>query len=97
MSPRWVKAGDPERAPSVLKYDSGDWLLISGQSSEFVVGRVLRTRAGPHAGQFSWSLTGVLGATVGNVGVTESLEAAQAELLASWRRWQEWAGVQDRD
>ena len=96
MAPRWIKATDLHGAPYAPKYDANVWLLMSGQSGEFVIGRVLRTRSGPHAGRFSWSLTGVLGATVGNVGETESLEAAQDELLASWRRWQEWAGVQDR-
>jgi hypothetical protein len=96
MALHWIKATDRRDAPDAPKYDANVWLLMSGQSREFVIGRVLRTRSGPHAGRFSWSLTGVLGAMVGNVGETESLEAAQDELLASWRRWQDWAGVQDR-
>jgi hypothetical protein len=97
MAPRWIKAADRKGVPFAPEYGSDVWLLTSGQSGEFVLGRVLRTRSGPHAGQFSWSLTGVLGATVGNAGMTETFEAAQAELLASWQRWQTWAGVRDAD
>ena len=97
MALRWVKAVDHKRAALSPQYDAEVWLLTSGHSEEFVIGRVLRTRSGPHAGRFSWSLTGVLGATVGNIGETETLDAAQAELLASWQRWQTWAGVRDAD
>jgi hypothetical protein len=36
-------------------------------------------------------------APISTRGTAESADAAKAELLTSWRRWQEWAGIKDRD
>jgi hypothetical protein len=68
------------------------WLLLSGDS---VVGRVLRDESNPQAGRFSWSLTGLHGAPIGNHGTTGTLDAAQAELIAAWRLSQMWAEARD--
>src|SRR5690242_3024772 len=88
MAPRWIETKDYHNTAQ----PEDDRLLISGQ---FVVGRVLRDRSGPQAGRFVWSLTGPHGAPIGNHGFVDTLEEAQDALLASWRRWQQWAGVRD--
>jgi len=35
-------------------------------------------------------------APIQNQGTVDTLEQAQAELLAAWRRWQDWAEVRDK-
>ncbi len=94
--PRWIEAKDHKASPYSPQYGEDDWLLLSGR---FVVGRVLHDHGAPQPNRFSWSLTGPHSpeALVEPHGTTGDLEAAKAALLASWRRWQEWAGVQDRD
>jgi hypothetical protein len=91
VAPRWIETKDRfDTLPSVDPVDHR--LLVSG---EFVVGRVLQDRSGPQAGRYSWSLTGIYGAPIANHGMTDTLEQAQAELMANWRQWQEWAGMRD--
>lgn len=95
MAPRWIKAAHHQQSPFAQEYDDSDVLLLSAR---FVVGRVYRDRSGSHASKFFWSLIGPHGSPTGNRhGVTDTFDTAQAELLASWRRWQEWAGVRDAD
>ncbi len=92
MAPRWIKTKDRKPSPPLPPKGEDDWLLLSG---EFVVGRVFREESGPHAGRVLWTLMGLHGLAAAK-GVTDSIEKAQDELLASWREWQQWAGVQDR-
>jgi hypothetical protein len=92
MAPRWIKTQDRRPSPFPPKGED-DWLLVSG---ELVVGRVFRDSSGPHAGRVIWVLT-VTPGLVAARGVSDSIEKAQEELLASWRAWQEWAGMRDRD
>jgi hypothetical protein len=40
-------------------------------------------RSGPQAGRFSWSLTGPNGSPVGNHGTSDTLEEAEAQLMAA--------------
>jgi hypothetical protein len=94
MAPRWVKTQDYRDTVFEPAHPMDDWLLLS---HKFVVGRVLRDRSGAQAGRYSWSLTGIHGAPIQNHGVVDTLEQAQAELMANWRRWQEWAGMRDID
>jgi hypothetical protein len=70
-------------------------LLFSG---EFVVGRVLPPGADRVRRLFNWSMTGPHSpkAPRPNRGSAMDLESAKVALLASWRRWQEWAELQDR-
>lgn len=93
VAPRWIKTKDRYGSVFEAVQDESDCLLTSG---EFVVGRVLRDRSGPHAGRFSWSLTGPNGGSVRNHGTTDTLEEAQVQLMAAWRTWQDWAGVRDK-
>jgi hypothetical protein len=92
MATRWIKTGERFGTLDQAAQPEDDWLLVSG---EFVVGRVLRDRSGPQAARYSWSMTGPHGAPIDNHGMVDSLEQAQEELLAAWRRWQEWAGMRD--
>lgn len=92
MPPRWIQTKDYHDTVFEPAQPEDDWLLVSG---EFVVGRVLRDRSGPQADRFAWSLTGPHGSPIGNHGITDTFEEAQDALLASWRRWQQWAGVRD--
>lgn len=95
MAPGWIKTKD--RFGSVFEaiQRDTDCLLISG---ELIVGRVLRDHSGPQAGRYSWSLTGVPRASINNHhGIADTIEQAQAELMAAWRQWQAWAGMQDID
>jgi hypothetical protein len=69
-------------------------LLFSG---ELLLGRVYRDRAKPHASGFIWSLTGFVDPVAPPRGTADSEDAAKAELLASWRQWQAWAGMRDAD
>jgi hypothetical protein len=95
MALRWIKAVHHRLSSFAPQHDDDDLLLLS---AEFVVGRVYRDRSQPQASKFFWSLTGPHGSPTGNrYGMTDTLDSAQAELLASWRRWQEWAGVRDAD
>ncbi len=91
MAPRWIKTKDHPSPPLPPKGED-DWLLLSG---EFVVGHVFRESSGSRAGRVVWTLTGLHGLAAAK-GVADSIEKAQDELLASWREWQQWAGVQDR-
>ena len=91
MAPRWIETKDRFLTLQTA-HPVEDWVLVSG---EFVVGRVLRDRSGPQAGRYSWSLTGPHGSPIDNHGIAETFEEAQDALLASWGRWQEWAGVRD--
>jgi hypothetical protein len=93
MAPRWIETKDYRDAVLDPPQPEDDLLLCSG---EFVVGRVLRDRSGPQAGRYSWSLTGIRGAPIQNQGTVDTLDDAKAELLANWRRWQEWAGMRDK-
>ncbi len=61
-----------------------------------MVGRAYRDSSGPHAGRVLWSLLALCGLTADR-GVTDSIEKAKDEPLASWRGWQAWAGVKDAD
>ncbi len=94
MAPRWIKT--KEHLPSAFspKYDDDDWLLLSG---DLVVGRAMRLKDGPQEGRWSWSLTGTSEGPAGHHGLADNQGSAQEVLLAAWRRWQEWAGVKDRD
>ncbi len=89
MAPRWIKSKDRKS-----QYDEDDLLLFSGK---LIVGRVYRDWPEPHVSQFSWSLTGFVDPVTPSRGTADSEEAANAELLASWRRWQVWAEVRDAD
>ena len=93
MPPRWIKTKDYKPSNFSPKSEDGDWLLLSG---EFVVGRVLPP--GAVRGLFNWSMTGPHNpkAPRPNRGSANDLESAKGALLASWRRWQEWAELQDR-
>jgi hypothetical protein len=95
MAPHWIKTNDYEPSPHKRRYADDDWLMLSG---EWVVGRVSPAYGGPHAG-CNWMLTGphTSSAPISTRGTAESADAAKAELLTSWRRWQEWAGIKDRD
>jgi hypothetical protein len=93
MTPRWIKTNDYEPSPHKPRYADDDWLMLSG---EWVVGRVSPAYGGPHTG-CNWMLTGphTSSAPISTRGTGESADAAKAELLTSWRRWQEWAGMRD--
>jgi hypothetical protein len=95
MPPRWIKTKDYKPSNFSPKSED-DWLLLSGQ---FIVGRVLPPGADRVRGLFNWSMTGPhnLKAPRPNRGSAKDLESAKAALLESWRRWQEWAGIQDRE
>jgi hypothetical protein len=94
MPPRWIKTKDHFPRPIAPRYEDDDWLLLSG---EFVVGRVLPASGGTKT-QLNWSLTGphTPEAPVERGGTADDVESAKAALLAAWRAWQYWAGVQDR-
>jgi hypothetical protein len=94
MALRWTKTKDAHDMAFEPAEPEDDWVLVSG---EFVVGRVRRDESNPEAGRFSWSLTGLQGASIGNHGMTGTLDAAQAELMAAWRLWQMLAEVRDAD
>lgn len=94
MAPVWIKTKDA--APHMFGANAAgddDLLLVSG---EWRIGRILPASA-VKAGRYNWSLTGphspdAPGPSRGDVA---TLEEAKAALLASWRRWQGWAGVRD--
>jgi len=90
MAPRWTKTRDRKPSPFPPKGED-DWLLLSG---ELVVGHVFREAGGPLAGRVVWILTTSHGLAAAR-GVSDSIEIAQEELLASWRAWQQWAGMRD--
>ena len=96
MAPRWIKTKDYKPSHFLPKSEADDWLLLSGQ---FVVGRVLPPGADRVRDLFYWSMTRPHNpkAPRPNRGFANDLEGAEAALLASWRRWQEWAELQDRD
>ena len=95
MPPRWIKTRDYKPSNFLPKSEDDDWLLLSG---EFVVGRVLPPGADRVRRLFNWSMTGPHSPKVPrpNRGAEKDLESAKTALLASWRRWQEWAELQDR-
>jgi hypothetical protein len=92
MAPRWIKTKEHGFSPFNAN-DEDDWLLMSGQ---FVAGRVFRETTGRNAGRFLWTLTGFHGLAAMK-GQADSLQDGQCQLLARWRAWQAWAGVQDRN
>lgn len=96
MPPRWIKTKDHKPAPFPPNYHDEDWLLLSGG---FVVGRVGPAGGSPVKGRFDWSLTGphTPEAPVPIGGPAGDVDSAKAALLASWRLWQAWAEMQDRD
>ena|SRR4030088_1588599 len=96
MPPRWIKTKDHKPTLYGPNYDENDWLMLSGR---FVVGRVGPAGGSPVKGRFDWSLTGphTPEAPVRIGGTADDIEGAKAALLSSWRRWQEWAELQDRD
>jgi hypothetical protein len=91
VAPRWIETKE-RFAFAETAQTNDDWLLMSG---EFVVGRVMRDWTNPQAGRFSWFLTGPQGSPIDNHGITDTFEEAQDALLASWRRWHQWAGMRD--
>ena len=93
MAPRWIETKDYRDTVLDPPQPEDDLMLLSG---DFVIGRVLRGRSGPQAGRYSWSLTGIHGAPIQNQGTVDTIEQAQADLLAAWRRWQDWAEVRDK-
>lgn len=96
MPPRWVKTKDHKPSRFGPNYEDDDWLLVSGG---FVVGRVLPSSGDRVPGRFNWSLTGphTPEAPVSIGGAAKDVHSAKAALLESWRRWQEWAEMHDRD
>jgi hypothetical protein len=93
VASRWIRTRD-HSATFTPPFDEDDWLLLTGK---FIIGRVVRDRSGPQSGRVGWSLTGPHGAPINTHGMTDTLEQAQAELLAAWRVWQMWAEVRDLD
>lgn len=82
VAPGWIKAKDRFGSVFEAVQQDTDCLLISG---ELIVGRVLRDHSGPQAGRYSWSLTGGPGASINNHhGIADTIEEAQAELMAAW-------------
>jgi hypothetical protein len=96
MAPRWIKTKDYKPSNFLPISEDDDWLLLSG---EFVVGRVLPPEADRVLGLFKWSMTGPHSPKVPrpNRGSAKDLQSAKAALLDCWRRWQEWAELQDRE
>ncbi len=94
MPPRWIRTKDYQAAEWKPRHPDDDWLLISGQ---WVVGRVLPAEDWPSVRRYAWSLTGphMSQLDVPTGGEAEDVEAAMDALLATWRRWQQWAGVRD--
>lgn len=96
MPPRWIKTKDVRPSRFGPNFEPDDWSLISGS---FVVGRVLPASGDRVQGRFTWTITGphTPEAPVSTGGSAKDVHSAKAALLASWRKWQEWAGMQDRD
>lgn len=96
MPPRWIKTKDVRPSRFGPNYEDDDWSLMSGG---FVVGRVLSSSGDRVQGRFNWSMTGphTPEAPVPIGGTADDIEGAKAALLASWRLWQAWADMQDRD
>jgi hypothetical protein len=69
-----------------------DWLLYCGP---WLVGRVSRA-GGAHREMISWSLTGphTPEAPGAKVGITDDVDAAKTQLIAAFRAWAAWAGIQ---
>jgi hypothetical protein len=95
MAPRWIRTKDHKPLSSTPPYGQDDWLLISGN---WVVGRVLPASGDPQRGRYKWSLTGphTPEAPMPKGGTEPDAERAKDALLAAWRAWQFWAGMQDR-
>ncbi len=96
MAPRWIKTKDYHTASWAARHPDDDWLLVSG---EWMVGRVLPVGGMGGQQRYTWSLTGPhtpqAGVPIG--GEAGGIDEAKGALLASWRRWQAWAGVADAD
>lgn len=96
MAPHWVRTKD--KWPHLYRADEqrdDDLLLLTG---DWVVGRVLPAAGVPGPPRWSWSLTGPHSPEAGvpTHGDAPGLEEAKAALVASFRRWQQWAGMTDR-
>ncbi len=74
--------------------DEHDYSVLSGN---FTVGRITAIHGGQQDGRWRWAINGVFAApdVMDINGMSDSLDAAKAELAANWRKWLAWAGLRE--
>jgi hypothetical protein len=84
----------PTGLASPIDKDRGDFIVFSG---EWAMGRIYEERGSRQHLRWYWSLLGILGKPVDlrTDGRAPTLEAAKAEFGASWKRWLEWAKLEE--
>ena len=94
MGLRWINANETSGSFPGTDLEN-DWLLMSGG---LVVGRVFPAMAGSGLPRWNWALIDPSSPKESGAcahGDALGRNEAMAALLASWRRWQQWAGMQD--
>jgi hypothetical protein len=85
----------PTGLASPIDKDRGDFIVFSG---EWAMGRIYEERGSRQHLRWYWSLLGIVGKPLElrrTDGRAPTLEAAKAEIQASWKRWLEWAGLEE--
>jgi hypothetical protein len=85
----------PTGPPSPVDRDRKDYTVYSGG---WPMGRIYEERRSPEHLRWFWSIFGVLAkpADVRTDGRAPTLEAAKADLEASWRLWLAWAELSEK-
>jgi hypothetical protein len=86
----------PTRLPSPIDNDRQDFTVY--YCGEWPMGRIYEQRGGPEHMRLFWSLYGVVGKPPG-VHMNDhapTLEEAKAQFEAAWRRWLDWAKLQEQ-
>jgi hypothetical protein len=72
--------------------DDPDFVVYSG---EWEIGRIYERRGFPDDVRWVWSLYGARPPGIHTDGAAATLETAKAEFGASWKRWLEWAKLEE--